>query len=440
MLKGALLTVSYLALFNYAFYRFKKIQLNGLKPLVTLGLFNIKFVTGIFIWLVYTFYYKDVQNNDVHKFYTDALVLKQAAVQAPASFTKLMLGLPSDSGTAVYETQMHNWVRNFDEAPFNENRTVIRLNALLLFLSFNTYFVHVLFMCFFSLVGWVLMVNAVFTKNETDKILLAVLVLLLPSVLFWASGVMKEPLLVLGLGLIIHGVFNNQNRPLFRNLVSVTAGTLIVLMAKFFVLVCFVPAAIAFFLFRKKQATGFIVAKYLVINTLLLILAFNIYRVSPRVNMAQMLVNKQTHSIKEAEYFNAGSRIQIPAVSTNAASILAVAPVGIWNTIARPYPWEGRNVMMLASAAENLLVIAFIIVCFWLTYWKAFQNLNMVMFMLNFTLGYFALIGICTPVLGNLARYRAPLLPLLLFALLLNAGFKIPYRIKARLALPTLQY
>ena len=65
---------------------------------------------------------------------------------------------------------------------------------------------------------------------------------------------------------------------------------------------------------------------------LLLVLAFNIQRVIPSVNPAQMLINKQQHSIKEAAYFNAGSRIVIPSITANAVNIVCIAPVGIWNT------------------------------------------------------------------------------------------------------------
>ena len=45
---------------------------------------------------------------------------------------------------------------------------------------------------------------------------------------------------------------------------------------------------------------------------LFLLVAFNIHYVIPRINLQQMLVNKQTHSVKEAAYFKAGSRIEIP--------------------------------------------------------------------------------------------------------------------------------
>ena len=151
-------------------------------------------------------------------------------------------------------------------------------------------------------------------------------------------------------------------------------------------------------------------------NLVLLFAALNIHYIVPRINLQQMLVNKQTNSVKEAEYFKAGSRIDIPALTTEAASVLKVAPVGIWNTLVRPYITESKNVMMLASAAENFFLIPFLIGCIAFMQWKQNGNLNLFLFLVTFSLAYFALVGMCTPVPCNLVRYRTPLLPLFMFA------------------------
>ncbi len=412
-----ILTVFYLLLFNYLIFRFRVFQIQQLKPLVTALLFNLKFMTGIFIWMVYTFYYKDIQNNDVHKFFNDALVLNQSAHQHPQAFAGLITGNSCDSASASITSAMKNWNRNFDEAPFNENRTIIRLNALLIFFSFRVYFVHILTMCFFSLFGWVLLINAVFQNSKSSQIVLAMAAMLLPSVLFWTSGVMKEPLLILGLGIFTFGLFRHFS---LKSALCMVAGFVVILISKFFILAALIPASIAFSISKSSDKNSGVIVKYAGVMSLSLVLAFGIQRVIPRINPQQILVNKQQHSVKEAEYFNAGSRIAIPQIQPNAISVIQNAPLGIWNTIMRPYLWEGKNIMMIASALENLLVLLIIICCLSLTDYRNFSRLNTVLMLLSFSLAYFALIGICTPVLGNLVRYRAPVLPFLLFAFMLN--------------------
>ena len=423
MTKQILLTLFYLLLFNFIIARSKKLQFKNFKPLVTHALFNLKFITGIFIWVIYTFYYKDVQNNDVHKFYSDALILRNVATESPKDFLSLITGRgTADERFDKYYAEMKNWKRNFDEAPFNENQTIIKLNALLMFVSGRVYFVHILFMCFISLVGWVLLTNAILKSASAGNAILALPVMLLPSVLFWTSGVIKEPLLVLGLGIFAYGLLNYgaiTSSKYLKGTAFICIGALIILTIKFFVLACLVPAFIAFLLFQQQQSRVFVITKYAAVYIVLLLVAFNVNRFVPKIDLQQMLVNKQMHSVKEAEYYKAGSRISIPQLSNKAGCILQTAPVGIWNTITRPYPWEGKNIMMLASAAENLVIIAFIVFCLWFADFKNFKHLNLLLFLLSCSLSYFALIGICTPVLGNLVRYKAPLLPIFLFAFIL---------------------
>jgi hypothetical protein len=429
MTKDLLVTLFYLLFFNFLITRYGRLQFKNFKPFVTTAMFNLKFLTGIFIWVIYTFYYKDVQNNDVHKFYNDAVVLRNLAGESPKDFVQIMSGIgSSDSRFDKYYDEMKNWKRNFDEAPFNENQTIIKLNALLMFASLRVYFVHILFMCFISLMGWVLLTNAVLKFAPQGNSVFAIPVLLLPSVLFWTSGVMKEPVLVLGLGVFISGVLNfeaGKSRQNMWALATILAGSFIIIIIKFFVLACLIPAVIAFIVLRQNQRAPIIFLKYGLVNVVLLLAAFNIGKVIPRLDLQQMLLNKQMHSVKEASYFKAGSRIEIPALDNSASSVIETAPVGIWNTVLRPYLWEGKNVMMLASAVENVLIGLFVIACLWFSDFRNLSQLNLFLFLLNFALAYFALIGICTPVLGNLVRYRAPLLPIFLFAFFLILRSKL---------------
>jgi hypothetical protein len=184
------------------------------------------------------------------------------------------------------------------------------------------------------------------------------------------------------------------------------------------------PALLAYLLFQKSENPKLILLKYGVVNIVLLLIAFNVHSVIPKINLQQMLMNKQMHSIKEAEFFKAGSRIEIPELKNDAISILKTAGVGIWNTIFRPYIWETKNIMMLMSALENIVVLTFLVMFFSSTNWKNQKNLNLFLFLLILSFSYFAIVGMCTPVLGNLVRYKTPLLPLFLFAFIIQINPK----------------
>lgn len=416
------LTLFYLVLFNFLIYRIRWLQLSYFKPWVSQALFNAKFAAGILLWVIYTFYYTDTANSDIHKFYNDALVLRNVADENVAAFSKLMLG-QEDSTTATYTAAMKNWERNFDEAPINENRTIIRLNAAIMLLSFRSYFVHILFMCLISFIGWVLLSNSIFSNLQNNaSALLALPVLFLPSVLFWTSGVMKEPVLTLGLGLFIHGLCSPST---IRTILFIALGSVLILASKFYVLACIMPATVAFFVSKRTQTFSAISTRYSLVYLVFLLAAFNVQHVVPRLNPMQMLANKQTHAIKEASYFNAGSRIEITPITGCTRSVTDNIPSAVWNCVARPYLWESKNPMMLLSALENVLVWVVILFCIFLILKHgSFSQANTVLFLLAFSLSYFALIGISTPVLGNLVRYKTPLVPLLLFGFVLMADLR----------------
>ncbi len=403
-------------------YKIKGLQIQGLKPRFTALLYLVKCCAGLLVWYVYTFHYTDVRNNDAHKFFSDALVLQQIRAENSTAFAHLMLGTSTPRENDLYAVRMLNWERNFDEAPVNENRTVIRLNALLLFFTGKSYFAHIAIMCFLSLIGFIWMVNSLFRRASPQQIILAFLCLLFPSILFWTSGVMKEPVLIFGLGLFMYGLTLTPTKGIKGSLL-LFAGMLVLLSIKFYVLLCLLPAAFAFLLFHHNQQAGFNLLKYSAIYLLLLVFAFSLQHFS-RFNLPQMLANKQEHAIKEASYFNAGSRIEIPRINADALSILKTVPAAIVNAITRPWPTEGKNALMLLTALENLGVLLLLFYCGWTSLGRQYEATNQWLFLLTAAFSYFALIGICTPVLGNLVRYKAPLLPLLLFAFVLRA--KLP--------------
>jgi hypothetical protein len=86
--------------------------------------------------------------------------------------------------------------------------------------------------------------------------------------------------------------------------------------------------------------------------------------------------------------------------------------------------------MLLLSALENIVFLLFIGLALYYSEWKNTPHKNLFFFLLFFSLQYFALIGLLTPVIGNLVRYRVLVLPLFLFAflLLVDAG-KVKFRI-----------
>ena len=72
----------------------------------------------------------------------------------PTHYLRLLFGIGlGKPDLAHYIKEMTFWGRDFPHGLFNDNQTIIRVNAIFDLFSFGYYHVHTVFMCFFSLIG-----------------------------------------------------------------------------------------------------------------------------------------------------------------------------------------------------------------------------------------------------------------------------------------------
>ena len=390
-------------------------------------LFLLKLVFGFALWAVYTFYYTDRSTSDIYKFYDDAHYIHMAYHENKSAFIGLMTG-SEDSSLHVYTNQMKNWERNFNTAvPFNENRFMIRLNALMMLVSGENIHVHTILFCFLSFIGCILLLKLFQSFFEPCKKKWAIVTILFPSFLFWTSGGLKESLIILGIGLFLYGFLFLRQRGLSSVLLLV-GGLALLLLTKYFLLICLLPALVAYYLFINKATATKVILKYTGVIVLTLIILQLIAPIDKRTNFARIIYKKQKYAIGEALYMKAGSYSAVPVVDSTIISVVSNLPIGLWDSMMKPYLWQSRNPMMLLSAAENVAIVLLLILALIYRDKKKIYDYNMLLFFCLSVALYFSIIGMMTPVLGNLVRYKVVLMPLLVFALLyiLNID-KLPF-------------
>jgi hypothetical protein len=408
-----ILPILIICLLAFAIYRISFFRLEGLPAWTGVALFGIKLLFGFALWAVYTFYYTDRSTSDIYKFYDDSLYIHQAFGENKHAFIGLMTG-SEDSSLTPYTSQMKNWERNFTAStPFNENRFMIRLNALMLFISGGNIHVHTIFFCFFSFIGCILLLKVFQSFLSDDKKKWALLTVLFPSFLFWTSGGLKESLIILGLGLLFYGFLFPASRKAIA-IIAFVVGIITLLITKYFLLLCLMPALVAYYLFREKATWKTSLIKY---STILILSLAGLVIIAPlnrKLDFIRMIAKKQKHAIDEAHYMKAGSYSEVPVVEQNIFSITKNLPIGLWNSLLKPYLWQSRNPMMLLSAAENVAILLLIALA--LIYRRRDTlNYNLFFFMVAAMLPYLCFIGIMTPVLGNLVRYKVVMIPMLIF-------------------------
>ncbi|OON70144.1 hypothetical protein [Hymenobacter sp. CRA2] len=111
--------------------------------------------------------------------------------------------------------------------------------------------------------------------------------------------------------------------------------------------------------------------------------------------------------------------VALPELAPTAESILRHTPKAVASALYRPFAWEGDSVFYGFAAWENLGLLILSALALW--DWARRRSVPMP-FAVTFTLVVYtllmaALLGLSTPNLGTLSRYRAPWLPLLVYVL-----------------------
>ncbi len=418
---GILLAIAYAALFLYFMRKIPFFaRVPGLRMRTIAGLFLLKIIAGTALWVVYTYLYTDRSTADIFKYFDDSEVLYNALWNAPGDFFRMLSGIGNDSPyfDAQYYGVMNNWVRQFENNVYNDSHTMIRFNAVLRLFSFGQYHVHTVFACFISTTGLVALYRAVHPLLQGVERGLMAAIFLWPSMLFWASGVLKESLLVFGLGLFLLGIIGNwPDRLAWRPLVAFIIGLFVMLVVKFYVLLCLIPGLLAW---QWAQARpGRPLLQSIIVHALGLAAVLLSGSMVHGYSMLDMLTVKQHDFIGMATDVQSGSLLTMPALDGGLWSFIRSSPHALFMTFISPFLVLGTGALAWMSAAENLLLLA--IPLFAIRYSRPWSGIDRptLWFLLSFILLLALLIGWTVPVVGALIRYRIPLLPFVAFAALL---------------------
>ncbi|MBK8228819.1 MAG: hypothetical protein IPK70_16780 [Flavobacteriales bacterium] len=434
---GLFLALAWFALLLYAMRRVRFFRdAPGLPMRIVALLFAIKVLAGAAVWAVYTYAYPDRATADIFKYFDDSRVLHEALFSKPGDWFRMLFGIGNDTPwfTEQYYSQMNHWVRRWDSGLHNDAHTMIRFNAALRLISFGHYAVHAVFAAWASTVGALALYRALEPMARSAKRGLAITVFLWPSVLFWGSGVLKECLLLLGLGFVLLAAIGSWSRSLDPRRVAVLVlGAALMGMVKAYVLLCLVPPLIAYAWCRWKPGrTGL---KFLAVHIVLVSVALLLGRLLPQLDPLYILAMKQSDFIGLTREVPTGSFIDLPLLEPHAWSFLANAPRALANAFISPFAVLGSGPLAWVGALESALLVTVPLLALWRRRaWNAVDK-PALLFALAFIVLLALLIGWTVPVVGALVRYRVPLLPFVgLVALIIVDPARLPSRLRKLIA------
>lgn len=317
--------------------------------------------------------------------------------------------------------------------PIDSNALVMRISAVLSFFTFNKYLLISICFGFFSFIGiWKLFYVFYLLNNKRNVMVLAFFVLFLPSLWFWGSGLLKEPLCIGALGIIMYLFYKNfiEKKLSKREILIMIAMLFILTVVKSYItillFVCFFMILIYKAIERIKNILFRIIVTVFVLFTLITTLV-NIdestyvqYFVDNSLSQIKVMQQSYQNLQEQDEVGSKGSFLI--EMDTSPGSILANAPAVIATCLFRPFVWESKKVIIFFTSLEALLTLVATLYVLLKTkvfyFFKYSLGSPFLFFCLVFSLLFALVIGYTTFNFGTMARYKIMFLPFYYFLLI----------------------
>ena len=114
-----------------------------------------------------------------------------------------MIGLTDIDSPIVwsYLKETNLWSYSGTGDFINDNRLIIKVNSVIHLFSFSNLYVHTLIHVLFSFIG-IKLIFKTFSDYVKRKRLFWYVLVCLPSLSFWSGAILKESLLIFGLGVL----------------------------------------------------------------------------------------------------------------------------------------------------------------------------------------------------------------------------------------------
>ena len=398
----------YLVVFGWCLLRSPFIKKAGLDNKLVLALFFCQVVAGIAIGWLSLHYYN--AGNDYWDVNREGWKEYQLLRTNPHEYFTNLFRSDYPTGYAGLFDSFNSFWNDL------KNNIVIKLVSIFNIFTDGSYYVNSLFFNFLVFFGHIALYR-VFIKIYEDRSRLIIIgCFLLPSTLYFGSGIHKDGIVFLMLALLLYTVFYSlkENRLGIKRILILLFTFFILFLTRNFICLALVPALISWVLSARMKWRPFPVfmAVYLFAGLLL----FNYHNLFPGANPLEIITKKQGDFLGLQR---SATNIKLDTLEPNFISFLRNAPQAFNHTLMRPYFGELPSPILLPMNIElaiyQLLLLVFI---FFRRKRVDGGNDPFITFAIFFTLTMFLFIGYIVPNLGSLVRYRSLYLPLMITPLL----------------------
>ena len=399
----------------------------------------VRFASAILMALVYQYYYDG--GGDTHTYFTYSLRIREVFHESKSAFLKLTFTSPND----MFLIEKHFEVGAAFFANPSSN-IIIRIALILSYPLLNTYilisFIFTLF-CFYGCWKIFMLFQQLYPHLEKE---FALACLFLPSVCFWGTGILKDPICLGALGALTYHIYKLffEKTKIIKRVIVIIICFWLLKVVKVYIILSFMPAYSFWLVFRYKETIRSQFLKSMmspIIFTFSIIAgSFILYKIA--AFSQRYAFDSIVRTAKDTQnwlYYSTqkqgGSGYSFGNIDYTPAGILKVFPKAVNVALFRPYLWEARKPILIPAALEGLISLFFTIRLLYKTGFSRFTKLILtnpeVQFCLVFSIIFAFSVGFTSYNFGTLVRYKIPLMPFYYIALfILSDKDKTPVFVK----------
>ena len=393
---------------------------------------SLKIFGAISLGLVYQFYYK---GGDTFSFFTyGSKIIWETFLEKPQAALWMIFGSSCDY-TNEFAVYLRGILFFCDPSAY----FIVRISGFLGLFTFHTYIANAMLFALISFIGvWSMFVTFIKIYPQLRKEIMFSC-FMLPSVVFWGSGLMKDSITFGFLGLFFSSFYKIFiiKKASKRDYLLLIVSFLVIKVVKIYIILCFIPAALLWLFLVYNDKIKSKVTRILLRPLMLLVgcvfgyLATdfvgkedNRYSVDNVTSTARTTSEWLSHVSREEK----GSVYSLGEVEYTFIGVMKKIPQAINVTLFRPYVWESKNMVMFLSALESLFFLYLTISTIFSTGIKPalfiLAENPIVAASIIFSLTFAFAIGLSTSNFGTLVRYKIPMMPFYLISIFVIRNYK----------------
>lgn len=409
-------------LFFVLYYRTYFIDNIEDKYIFTLG-FILKIMGATTAVLIYLFYYG---GGDTTDYFESGKFLLEYVSENIDQLPTILLSSDLKNYQEIAFIQFGKKINYWYSKP---TYTISKIALLFNFITVNSFFLTSILCSYFSFFSSWKLYRFILNHTALNRTHVGYAIFLMPSVIFWGSGLFKDTFTLAGLYLLIIGFvqFFGYNKFKLYNILYMIIGVYLLYSIRSFFLMAALPFLIIWVISLKFYAIPSFTVKFFLTPIFIGLISLSGFMMLKTISetFQELSFEKLVDKSKGFQSWHTtlqGSAYSLGDIDYTSNALVSKIPASLTVTFFRPFLWEANKPIILLSALQSLffllvtvyLILRMRIIYFFSSFFKSPQAIAL----MGFSLFYGMVVGFTSYNFGALDRYKIPCLSTYMLALL----------------------